>query len=203
MYIANAGDCRAVLVSGSSYERLTVDHKVTEKGEAARLREEGCNVVGGRIQMPSGDINVARAFGDRRFLPHVHSTPDVIERRLTYAPRQKPARTQSNLVHHQRTDDHFLVLACDGIWDTTQDSWAADQMRKLPDPKRLCSLAYTLGSHDNLSAIVVSLQDEPVSRRASPVPNSGALDTMRPRYPNSSPDGSDELARPWAFGRVG
>lgn len=83
MYLANAGDCRAVLVSDTTTTRMTVDHKVTDKIELARLKSEGCSIVNGRLHVATGDINLARSFGDRRFQPHVHSVPDLFERRLS------------------------------------------------------------------------------------------------------------------------
>lgn len=110
------------------------------------------------------------------------------------------------------------MLACDGIWDVTTEEAAATQVRKLADPKRICSLAYTLGSHDNLSAMIISLNEPP--SRSSPMPSDAthASSSLSPPLAklshsissdNFEPRRSDQddhpagSARPWTFGHVG
>jgi len=60
--------------------------------------------------------------------------------------------------------DHFLITACDGVWDVLSDQEACDVVRGVLDKKQntasdvlareLVEAAYNRGSTDNISAIV-------------------------------------------------
>ena len=62
MYIANAGDCRAVAVTYSGeIKRLTTDHKPFVASEEERINKAGGFVEYGRV---NGCLNLSRAIGD-------------------------------------------------------------------------------------------------------------------------------------------
>lgn len=60
--MANVGDTRAVLISGAaSAERLSYDHKATDKAEQDRVKREGGIIMDERV---GGALAITRAFGD-------------------------------------------------------------------------------------------------------------------------------------------
>ena len=49
LHLANVGDCRAVIVRATSFERLTDDHKVSTPSERQRILKQGGKLDGDRI----------------------------------------------------------------------------------------------------------------------------------------------------------
>lgn len=142
LYVANAGDCRCVLVkSNGKAVTLTKDHVATDPGERARVLARGGHVTAnGRVE---GRIMVSRAMGDRPVKRFVAPTPEVTTVQLA-------------------AEDEFLILASDGLWDVVSSEQAADLVRatvRVPElaAKRLALKAIELESGDNISVIVVFL----------------------------------------------
>mmetsp|Transcript_43092 Transcript_43092/g.69956 ORF Transcript_43092/g.69956 Transcript_43092/m.69956 type:complete len:660 (+) Transcript_43092:125-2104(+) len=156
LYVANAGDCRAVLGRGASAINgkpqavpLSEDHKAhrADEQEAIRMR-------GGFVKLYSdenkwraqGALDTTRCIGDRPYKPFLTAEPDV-------------------LVHHvERGLDDFIVIASDGLWDTTTSQLAVDTIASTTrDPymcaKRLASDTYERNSFDNVTIIVVFLRE--------------------------------------------
>lgn len=118
LWVANAGDCRAVLVTGSSVYQLTRDHCPSDPSERARIEKAGgailnvnerklllCGLVVTKRHimsriLPSG-LSVARSIGDSRVkqaLPEaVVSSPDVCCCPLS-------------------STDEFAIIATDGVF---------------------------------------------------------------------------------------
>lgn len=149
IYSANCGDSRAVLCRSGTAVDLTVDDKPTSCTEVARIRKLGGFVTAnGRV---NGDLALSRSLGDCALQPFVTWEPKI---------------TGFNL----RCEDEFIILACDGIWDVLTSQQAVDVVRSVvhddrdhsPDgyikaATKLRDYAYSKGSGDNLSAIVVKL----------------------------------------------
>lgn len=104
LYVANAGDSRAVLARKGVAVEMSQDHKPELPEELARITAAGSFVIEGRV---NGNINLSRSLGDLEYkgVPNmpaerqaVTAMPDVRSVRLT-------------------PDDDFLVMCCDGIWD--------------------------------------------------------------------------------------
>jgi serine/threonine protein phosphatase PrpC len=106
LYTANVGDSRAVLCRGSKAIRLTVDHKASVPEEQKRISDAGGFIGRNRV---NGVLAVSRALGD-----HMLKENDVVT--------AIPYTTDTEL----QEDDHFLILACDGVWDVMTDQEAAD-----------------------------------------------------------------------------
>jgi protein phosphatase 1G len=117
LFVANAGDSRAVLCRGGKAEPLSVDHKPSQDTERTRIVNAGgfLSEIGGICRV-NGNLNLSRAIGDLRYkmntdLPPkdqiITAHPDV--RHTTLGP-----------------DDEFLVLACDGIWDVLSNQEVVD-----------------------------------------------------------------------------
>jgi protein phosphatase 1G len=117
LYVANAGDSRAVLCRGGKAVPMSEDHKPAQPDERARIMAAGgfLSEIGG-ITRVNGNLNLSRAIGDLRYKMNnelepkdqiITAEPDVLTQRLT-------------------RDDSFLVLACDGIWDVMDNQQVVD-----------------------------------------------------------------------------
>jgi serine/threonine protein phosphatase PrpC len=66
--------------------------------------------------------------------------------------------------HDLQPEDHFVILACDGIWDVTSDRMAVSLCRPHVDEScdfaalKLRDHAYFAGSQDNISVLIFSLK---------------------------------------------
>lgn len=108
LYIANAGDARAVIAhKEGKAEQLSYDHKANDPKEKERIEKQGGLVITIGIPRVQGVLAVARALGDAPLKPLVTAEPFI----------KKIALTQQ---------DQFLILACDGVWDVLQNQQAVD-----------------------------------------------------------------------------
>eukprot|EP00005_Dracoamoeba_jomungandri_P006277 CAMPEP_0174262318 /NCGR_PEP_ID=MMETSP0439-20130205/12905_1 /TAXON_ID=0 /ORGANISM="Stereomyxa ramosa, Strain Chinc5" /LENGTH=285 /DNA_ID=CAMNT_0015347009 /DNA_START=237 /DNA_END=1094 /DNA_ORIENTATION=- len=103
--IVNLGDSRAILGGQEFCSPLSRDHKPDNKEELERIENAGSMVRWGRV---NGMLAVSRAFGDFQFKENYNIPPG--DQAVTYIPE---------FVHMslQNTNQEFLVLACDGLWD--------------------------------------------------------------------------------------
>jgi leucine-rich repeat protein SHOC2 len=141
--MACAGDARAVLFDYDGAIRATTfDHKPHSLREMDRIRAAGGFVTeNGRV---NGTLGLSRAVGDGPFQPMVTHTPDIVLAPLEGAPC-------------------CLVLACDGVWDvmTRRQVWALVAPEKSA-PRAAAAVrdyAHCMGSTDNISVVVVFLND--------------------------------------------
>lgn len=104
--VANAGDSRVVLCRADGFtEPMSFDHKPVHDVEFSRIREAGGFVNNfGRV---NGNLNLSRSIGDLKYkqVPNIAPSAQMI----TAEPDIKQITLDS--------DDEFLILACDGIWD--------------------------------------------------------------------------------------
>ncbi|KAJ9701926.1 hypothetical protein PVL29_003929 [Vitis rotundifolia] len=121
LVIANLGDSRAVLgtitENGVTAVQLTTDLKPGLPMEADRIRKCNGRVISlkeephiQRVWLPNEDspgLAMSRAFGDFLLKKHgIIAIPDISYRRLA-------------------SNDQFLVLATDGVWDVLSNSQVA------------------------------------------------------------------------------
>ncbi|KAG6832027.1 hypothetical protein H0H87_003008 [Tephrocybe sp. NHM501043] len=143
LYCANAGDSRIVLSRGGKAERLTYDHKVTDKPEYNRVKGLKGIFWRGRVL---GQLNVTRSLGDHESQQGYSIKKFVIG---------TPYMTRTVL----SDDDDFFILACDGLWDVVTDQEAVDHVRNVEDPsvasKMLLELALKNETRDNVTVLVV------------------------------------------------
>ncbi|GIL74709.1 hypothetical protein Vretifemale_4643 [Volvox reticuliferus] len=72
-------------------------------------------------------------------------------------------------------DSEFLICACDGLWDVMRNvdacryvrRWLADGRSAAGAAEDLCRAALKMGSHDNISVVVLKFSDRPLVRAAS------------------------------------
>ena len=118
LYVANAGDSRAVLCrKGGEGHDMSVDHKPTLEGEKARILAAGGFVADGRVK---GSLALSRAIGDIGFKQTPGIGPEA--QMVTALPEVR--------VEQLLPGDEFLVLACDGIWDVMTSQQVVDFVRE-------------------------------------------------------------------------
>jgi integrin-linked kinase-associated serine/threonine phosphatase 2C len=165
-YIANLGDCRAVLCNKKNCGiSLTKDHKPNSYEEKIRIenviKQEKSNV---ELEFDGYDwriegLSVSRAFGDLDAKPYVTHIPEVFHRKVS-------------------PNDKFIILACDGLWDVISNQDAVDfvlnKIKNINDDnfktmtgtsnnniaKLLAEHAINIGSLDNVSIVILFLIDK-------------------------------------------
>eukprot|EP00803_Ostreobium_quekettii_P008641 evm.model.scf_103EXC.10 EVM.evm.TU.scf_103EXC.10 scf_103EXC:119728-125923(-) len=159
LYVANAGDCRAVISHNGTALPLSRDHKPDAPGERERLAAVGALTAQSKNttyivsrECASG-LAVSRCLGDIHFkqLGYLTAEPDV-------------SRTRLEAGHE------FLVMACDGVWDVMTNQEAVNVVREFlrnverteeaveAATAKLIEKALMKGSGDNLSAVVALIE---------------------------------------------
>jgi protein phosphatase PTC1 len=140
LYVANAGDSRAVIGSNEKAERLSVDHKCTLEKECERIRKSGGIIICNRL---GGNLAVSRSLGDYSLREMGLISVPYLNRRVL------------------RANDKWLIIASDGLFDVLTDAEVVSDIWKDDGcgaaVKKLVSKAMVKGSLDNISCIVVKL----------------------------------------------
>ncbi|KAG9265563.1 protein phosphatase 1A [Astyanax mexicanus] len=156
IYFVNCGDSRAVLCRGGRVAFSTEDHKPFCPGEKERIENAGGSVT---LQRVNGSLAVSRALGD--FSYKAAEWRPATEQMVSPEPEictveRSPA-------------DEFVVLACDGVWDTVSNeelcAFVRSRLRVCTDLRDVCSQVIDLclykGSLDNISIILVCFPGAP------------------------------------------
>lgn len=118
--VANAGDSRAVLSRNGEAIDLSVDHKPEDPIELKRINAAGGRVTpDGRV---NGGLNLSRALGDHMYKKS--SELPATEQMITALPDIKS-------IDLKESEDEFIVLACDGIWNSMSSQEVVDFIRPL------------------------------------------------------------------------
>ena len=129
VYVANAGDSRAVICTNGVASPLSYDHKPTHEKELKRITDAGGTVnAQGRV---NGNLNLSRCIGDLKYKVDA-----------TLGPEAQIITAEPDVLHHLLTpEDEFIVLACDGIWDVKTNQEVCDfvKERLQRDPDALLS----------------------------------------------------------------
>jgi len=160
LYVANAGDSRGIMCEDGQLVELSTDHKPALESERLRIEANGGKVTKGRI---NGNLAVSRGFGDLQY----KNEETLGEKLVTVQPDVRKLDITSKT--------SFILLACDGLWDTVSNPQALDFVKlKLielsgkplsPDNRELyvicvelVRLAYDQKSGDNISCILILLE---------------------------------------------
>lgn len=139
LYTANVGDSRVVLCRGSRAVRLTYDHKASDRLEIRRIEARGGLIMKNRV---NGMLAVTRSLGDQFFKDLVIGNPYTTRVELD-------------------TQDEFLIVACDGLWDVMTDQKACELIRGEKDASKaaqmLVDAAMAKHTTDNVTVMVVRL----------------------------------------------
>lgn len=152
----NLGDSRAVICSENNIAiPLTLDHKPHLYCEKNRIEK-----LGGLVTHHTNDdpringMSVSRSFGDLDN-KYISQVPDVFDYNLT--------------------DEKFIIMCCDGVWDVVENQEAIDLVlteydkfknknKKIVDLKgkseynfaeKLANYALSKGTTDNVSVIII------------------------------------------------
>eukprot|EP01086_Lenisia_limosa_P005732 TRINITY_DN2310_c0_g1_i1.p1 TRINITY_DN2310_c0_g1~~TRINITY_DN2310_c0_g1_i1.p1 ORF type:complete len:922 (-),score=64.78 TRINITY_DN2310_c0_g1_i1:19-2784(-) len=141
MYFSNTGDARSVISRQKKAFRCSYDHKPTNIEEEQRIKMLGGFVTEeGRV---NGILAVSRSIGDFMLSPYVCPEPYI-----------------NTMV--KTNDDEFVIIACDGVWDVMSDQQAVDIVHSVDDPAlaalKLRDIAYSYGSMDNITAMVIKFK---------------------------------------------
>jgi protein phosphatase 2C family protein 2/3 len=111
IYVANAGDCRAVMCKNGKMLQLSTDHKPGIPDEKQRILKNGGRVESGRINRK---IAVSRALGDFEYktmeAPKESNSGWFLENHMITAVPEIKVVPMTNEIE-------FIILACDGVWD--------------------------------------------------------------------------------------
>eukprot|EP00931_Biecheleriopsis_adriatica_P071426 TRINITY_DN45302_c0_g1_i1.p1 TRINITY_DN45302_c0_g1~~TRINITY_DN45302_c0_g1_i1.p1 ORF type:complete len:462 (-),score=105.49 TRINITY_DN45302_c0_g1_i1:38-1423(-) len=174
LLVANLGDSRAVMCRANQAgklvaKRLSDDHKPGRPDELKRIQGHGGVVdmqgvwrvftpgpatFGGRSLL--WGLAVSRAFGDLLMKePQKYGCTGVTGALVSAMP-------EIHTYDLHPTEDRFLILACDGVWDVLEDDQAVAvcQEHKTADlaAQALVKRSFEIGSDDNLTAVVVAWQ---------------------------------------------
>ena len=164
LYVANAGDSRCVLSRGGEAIEMSHDHKRTSEIEYNRIKKAGGRVTSdGRV---NGGLSLSRALGDHSYKTNKELTLE--EQMITALPDIKTIEL--------RPKDDFIVIACDGIWNSMNSKEVVDyineEMKKEKKLSKICDSLFfkclaedTHNSDssgcDNQTAIIIKLKDLP------------------------------------------
>eukprot|EP00607_Mallomonas_marina_P008904 CAMPEP_0182423004 /NCGR_PEP_ID=MMETSP1167-20130531/8875_1 /TAXON_ID=2988 /ORGANISM="Mallomonas Sp, Strain CCMP3275" /LENGTH=451 /DNA_ID=CAMNT_0024601573 /DNA_START=106 /DNA_END=1461 /DNA_ORIENTATION=- len=115
LYVANAGDSRAVLCRGDGVAYpLSEDHKPNQPRELSRIQAAGGFVT--QIGRVNGNLNLSRSLGDLKYkqVPCVPKEAQIIS--------AEPDVSVTQL----KAEDKFIIIACDGVWDCLSCQQACD-----------------------------------------------------------------------------
>ncbi|XP_074286387.1 putative protein phosphatase 2C 57 [Silene latifolia] len=163
LFVANAGDCRAVLCRRGKAIEMSRDHKPQCYREKQRIEACGGSVYDGYL---NGQLNIARALGDW----HMEGMKGSGGGPLTAEPELMNIELTPN--------DEFLIIGCDGLWDVFRSQNAIDfarrRLQEHNDPvmcsKELVEEALKRDSGDNLTVVVVCFQPSPPPNLVAPRP---------------------------------
>jgi len=117
LYVANAGDSRCVLCNDQNAVEMSIDHKPDNEPERERIVKAGGYVSEGRI---NGNLNLSRAIGDLEYKKN--SSLKVDQQLIIAVPEVKKRALDAK--------DEFIIMGCDGIWETYSNQRMCDFVRE-------------------------------------------------------------------------
>lgn len=152
LYVANVGDCEAVLIQSNGQCRaLTRKHDPAESRERTRIREAGGYVS--RNGKLNDVLEVSRAFGYLQSMPSVIAAPHELKVSLS-------------------EQDEMIVIASRELWDYVTPDLVVDVARgDRADPmaaaQKLRDLAMAFGARNKIMVMIVGVQDIRKRERSS------------------------------------
>lgn len=116
IYVANAGDSRAVLCRNGKAIEMSEDHKTNLEKEQKRIEKANGYIENDRV---NGCINLTRCLGDLDY--KLNKKLKQEEQILSAVPDIKVEKILS--------DTDFLIIACDGIWDCLTSQETVDYLK--------------------------------------------------------------------------
>lgn len=143
LWVANTGDSRCIICNKKGeVKQITEDHKPDLAREKERIERLGGKLKFDGYEWRIKNISLSRSFGDLDCQPYIIHNPDIY----------------SYTIHN---DDKFLVLGCDGLWESLTNEDIVNFIKELQFKnskdnyaKELANYALKSGSNDNISVIV-------------------------------------------------
>lgn len=202
LYVANAGDSRCVVCRNGEAIEMSFDHKPEDKPEQDRIEKAGGQVTpDGRV---NGGLNLSRALGDHAY--KTNKDLPLIEQMISPQPDIRTLRIDPKT-------DAFIVLACDGIWNSMTSQEVVDfvnpRLEKNPDKiSSICEELFdacispdTMGDGtgcDNMTAIIVKIKEDFIvkednsNKRTAEEESEGAEDKVVQEQPANKKTKLDE-----------
>ncbi|XP_012736909.2 protein phosphatase 1E [Fundulus heteroclitus] len=149
LYVAWLGDSQVILVRRGQVVELMKAHKPDREDEKQRIEALGGCVIWFGTWRVNGSLSVSRAIGDSEHKPYICGDAD-------------------HGVFPLDGSEDYLILACDGFWDTVSPDEAvrvvSDHLQENTGDTtmvahKLVASARDAGSSDNITVIVVFLRD--------------------------------------------
>ena len=148
IWVANAGDSRAIKITTNSYTPLSDDHKPNRPSELSRIQQLGGIVTFFPNDVPrvQGNLALSRSIGDKYLEPYVSCIPEVKHFFVT-------------------KDSKYILMATDGLWDVLTNLQVTQIVNKVMKRKKsekllgrdcineLLKECRRLGSTDNTSIL--------------------------------------------------
>ncbi|XP_038903577.1 probable protein phosphatase 2C 76 isoform X2 [Benincasa hispida] len=145
LYVANVGDSRTIISKAGEAIPLSEDHKPNRTDERRRIENAGGVVMWAGTWRVGGVLAMSRAFGNKMLKQFVVADPDIQDLEVD-------------------KDIELLVLASDGLWDVVRNEDAVSVAGKEDEPeaaaRKLTEAAFTRGSADNITCIVVKFHHD-------------------------------------------
>ena len=101
VFIANAGDSKAIVVKKDGAIDLTKEHRASNQEEQLRVENMGGFVIVHKSRyLVQGSLQITRSIGDQKYKQFISCEPDIVEYSFS-------------------KDDLVLVMGSDGFWDVT------------------------------------------------------------------------------------
>jgi serine/threonine protein phosphatase PrpC len=156
IFMINAGDSRAILVRNNEIEFYTYDHKPNQLKERERIQNAGGLVAMSRV---NGGLATSRGLGDFEYKNQNNLSPK----------HQFVSPIPDVSICSRNSNNEFIVLGCDGVWDvlaneevkdfirdelkTKENSLNPEELGKIVED--LVDFSLNKGSRDNISATIV------------------------------------------------
>lgn len=130
IYFINCGDSRTLLCNNGQVAFYTEDHKPFNPREKERIQNAGGSVT---LQRVNGSLAVSRALGDFDF------------KEVDWRPQTEQLVSPEPEVYEMErtTEDEFLILACDGVWDAIGNeelcAFVRSRLQVCDDLRDICS----------------------------------------------------------------
>ncbi|MCC6127885.1 MAG: protein phosphatase 2C family protein [Chlamydiae bacterium] len=145
IWIPNAGDSRAILVSEGEVIRLSEDADPADPRHAASCQKRGGVIVDGRLISKTGaTLAMTKSLGDAPYQPAVSPRPENIAHPLSIVPRGS-----------------HIILATDGLWSVASSRQVAKAVSEnseessLELTQNLLTSARRAKSKDDITIIVI------------------------------------------------
>ncbi|KAL4116129.1 hypothetical protein PRIC2_013127 [Phytophthora ramorum] len=178
--VSSVGDSQVVLSTNGQATDMCIAHTPELSSERDRILAAKGQISKGRIY---GMLGVSRAFGDIDFKTGRGEFKSRFNGDLVSA-------TPDLVIHEIKSQDEFMVLGCDGLYDVMDPQDVVNFVRaKLGlhgdvqhATEELVSHALALGSTDNVSAIIVCFnQDEQEVLPVTPIQAAQAAEAQKKR----------------------